>query len=230
MPTSGTLDQWLALFGYIRVGPPRTDEFSNIRGAHCYRATWSNEEVEHFLYLGRDIKQRRYFVGQFGFRCDRVEDFANESRDKYGHPNYALVKGSEDRNTSCSMRFALFRPGSFDRPMWANDEAVQKHLDALVGTQLLPAVQDITSVSKLFDVLKLDLEPYRWFRTNPIVRIAYLVAIADRLGVSRVSVRDAFAPYDVFITRQLGHLGSEFTIDRLLDGLLADWRAWCSAA
>jgi len=80
------------------------------------------------------------------------------------------------------------------------------------------------------NVLKLDLEPYRWFRTNPIVRTAHLVAIADRLGVSRVSVRDALAPYDVFITRQLGHLGSEFLIDGLMEGLVADWRAWCSAA
>src|SRR5581483_777936 len=95
---------------WLHPGRTRTDEFSDIHGAHCYKATWSNEEVEHLLYLGRDIKQRRYFVGQFGFRCDGVEDFANASRDKYGHPNYALVKGTGDRN-SCSMRFDLFRPG-----------------------------------------------------------------------------------------------------------------------
>ena len=105
---------------------------------------------------------------------------------------------------------------------------------AISGSSSNAEVDDAVQIGLSNDpgrnVLKLDLEPYRWFRTNPIVRTAHLVAIADRLGVSRVSVRDALAPYDVFITRQLGHLGSEFLIDGLMEGLVADWRAWCSAA
>ena len=228
MPASEALDEWLAPFGYARVGPPRADEFFSIYRAHGYKAAWSSEDVEHFLYLGRDIKCRRYFVSQFGFRCGAVEDFAIASLDKYGHPNYALVKASSDRKNGCSLQFDLFLPHSYDRPIWIDDDAVQKHLDLLLGYHLLPVVREITSLSKLFDALKLDLEPHRWFRSNPIVRAAYVVAIAGRLGVSRARIRDAFTPYETPIARQLSHLGSEFTVDNLLDGLVADWRAWRS--
>src|SRR5262245_45608487 len=78
-----------------------------------YKATWSSDDVEHFIYLESD--SRRYLVARFGLRNVPVEEFGVASIIKYGHPNWGIMMQEHPRDsvTACNMRFEFSRIDNF---------------------------------------------------------------------------------------------------------------------
>jgi hypothetical protein len=228
------IDQSLALLGYARI-ETRLSEWADIHRPSVFKAKRDSADVEHFLYLGADIKRHKYLVGKFGFRSCVVEDFSIESLLKYGHPNYKFWIEQHDRQIGCAInfdldRFNLAKDQINHRALVATEaNKLAQHVTVLVRDYLLPIVQEVTTLVKLLQVLASDVEPYPWFATNSIVRAVQIIAIGSHLGVPRRMIRDMLTPNYHLISMNLIEPDLKFSVDEFLDRLSADWAQGYSA-
>jgi hypothetical protein len=72
---------------------------------YVYRALWSSEDVEHFLYFSTWGAPKDYLTTYFGLRNPRAELFGVRSILAYGGHLYRLMR--RDAGTDCCMKFSL---------------------------------------------------------------------------------------------------------------------------
>jgi|ERR1700722_228136 hypothetical protein len=219
--------------GYLHLDAPDA-KFSDIYRRSVYRASWSSGEVEHFIYLGNDIKDHKYFVGKFGIRCPIVEKFSTDSLVTHGHANYGLFRDRYGRDeASCALTY------DFQRFNWARKKVepriflpnadpvyMARFISAFVDDRLLPAIGHITSSEEFFAFLLEDTEPCRWFATNPAVRAAQVAALGSHLGVEDNLIRRSLEPYERPIAKNLFIARSDdpkSCVDWYVHQLAADW-------
>src|SRR5215510_10639015 len=73
-----------------------------------YRAAWSTDEVEHFVYYAIHGRTDRFLTAHFGLRNPCAEAFSVLSIQKYGG-RFMFDALRYDKAASCTMRFAFGR-------------------------------------------------------------------------------------------------------------------------
>jgi hypothetical protein len=218
--------------GYLRVGSPRTERF-NIHRPSVYRASWSSNEVEHFIYLGSDIKYHTFFAGRFGIRSQLAEKFSIDSLIAHGHPNFRLFIDHYNDKTGCMLTY------DFQRFNWAMKKVepsvflpdakpayIASFISAFVSDRLLPVVGHVTNSEAFFRFLIEDAEPCRWFATHPAVRAAQIVALGSNFGMEKDQIRRSLELYERLIAKNLYIPRSDDAkscVDWYVDQLAADW-------
>lgn len=227
------LDQSLAPLGYSRI-ETRLIEWGDIHRPSVFKAEWGSPDVEHFLYLGTDIKRHKYLAGKFGLRSSTAEAYSIATLLKYGHPNFRLWTSQLDREIGCSISFDL---GRFDLslkqyariPATVGKDELAQHITALVRDRLKPVVQDVTDLAGHLQLLVSDIEPYVWFATNPIIRAAQIVAIGIHLALSRRTIQDMLSPHHRLISTYLVEPELKSSVDTFVDRLIDDLKQGAEA-
>jgi len=175
----------LAELGYLRL-KKRT-----------YKASWSSEDVEHFLFLSLH-SGRHYFTCDFGMRNPPAERFALECLKLHGGPFFQTIRF--DPRYSCSMRFCLGRLAGWGSPssltisdMSETDLADKVKSD--VRDLLLPAVRFILAPADLFSLLIKDVEPCRWLGVSGALRSAMIVYLGRRMGIETRELESMLQPH-----------------------------------
>jgi hypothetical protein len=157
-----------------------------------YRASWSNSEVEHFIYL---LSSRAGSPpgASFGLRNLRADRFAAKCIIRHGWSFFHTVNEGR-KETDCFMQFSFARFELF----WNRRPIPLRRLDDLdfaacvermVEDRLVPLVEEVTSKQKLLEILVSDKEPFPWSATNAAIRAAIIVAIANQTGASPSEIR-----------------------------------------
>ena len=116
------LDRCFASYGYDRST------------RHTYRASWSTNEVEHFIFIEQVRKSRSDLTARFGFRNPTAESFGLRSLRSHGGKLYRTLQHGEA--PVCLMNFSFSRFGD-GVTQWSLDTefmdiaALQRALDAL---------------------------------------------------------------------------------------------------
>jgi hypothetical protein len=221
--------------GYLRVDSVVT-EHSDIHRPSLFKASWSSNEVEHFIYLGSDIKHHKYLVGKFGMRSPIAEKFSIESMVAHGHPNFGLTLEERarwnDSKCACALTYEFQR---FDRARKkvepriflpnAEPAYMASFISSFVSDQLLPVIQHITNSDAFLRFLIRDVEPCRWFCASPAIRAAQIVAVGSKLGADKYQIRHWLEPYERLITNNLCISLSDpkSCVDWYVDRVAADW-------
>lgn len=226
------LDQSLAVLGYSRI-ETSLSEWGDIYRPSVFKAEWGSPDVEHFLYLGADIKRHKYLVGKFGFRSWVAEEYSIASLLKYGHPNFKLWAKQLDRHVGCTISFDLDRfdlaTGQSRVALAIGANELTLHITTLVRDRLLPIIQDVTDLARLLQFLVSDIEPYPWLATNPIIRAAQIVAISVHLDLSRRTIHDMLSPNHRLISTYLVEAELKSSVDTFVDRLIDDLAQGASA-
>lgn len=201
------------------------------KSKYVYRASWSSDHVEHFIFLGKD--SRRYIVADFGLRNSIAEEFGIASIVKYGHPNFRVMLEHRDPSTACSMRFGFGRIDKFSGKLWPRiriPEITGSELAAFVATfisqHVFPVTRHVTGLNSLLDFLIVDAEPHPWFAVNYAIKTAHIVAISSQLGLGRNEIRELLKPHEDAIKLVPGGKirDPKSYVDRYVDQLLLDWK------
>jgi len=162
-----------------------------------YKASWSSEDVEHFLFLSLH-SGRHYFTCDFGIRNPPAERFALECLKLHGGPFFQTIWF--DPCYSCSMRFCLGRLAGWGSPssltisdMSETDLADKVKSD--VRDLLLPAVRFILAPADLFSLLIKDVEPCRWLGVSGALRAAMIVYLGRRMGMETRELESMLQPH-----------------------------------
>ena len=92
--TDPILSKVVETFGYVRVR------------SQTYRANWSTEDIEHFLYFIEYGKRKDYLMADFGIRHCAAEMFGKMCILKYGGNIYQSHFNFQS-DTNCLMKFSL---------------------------------------------------------------------------------------------------------------------------
>jgi hypothetical protein len=149
-----------------------------------YKASWSSEDVEHFLFLSLH-SGRNYFSCDFGIRNPPAELFALECVKLYAGPAFQSIPF--DPRDRCAMRFSL---GGLARwgTQWSlaisdmSEAALAEKVTCAIRDDLLPVVRSILAPGDLFSLLLEDVEPCRWLRVSGALRAAIIVYLGRRMG------------------------------------------------
>jgi hypothetical protein len=151
--------------------------------ASVYKALWSTDEVEHFIYLFENMKAGSNLLKpDFGIRNPGAEAFSVHSIRKYGGELFSIWKHNEA--TSCTMGFSFARLEPASWP--ASNLSGQRLIDTFersVTERLLPFVRHITTFEKLLQLLVSDEPMFPWAGCNGAIRAAQIVALAGHLGI-----------------------------------------------
>jgi hypothetical protein len=237
MLSSRAIDAALAPLGYSRF-ETRIEEFADVHRPAVFRATWSSDEIDHFLYLGADIKRHKYFVGMFGFRSRLAEDFSIATLLKYGHPNYRFwfERYARGREIGCLMNFGFDRFYLAEKrveeriPLKIGVEELAQYITTLVDGRLFPIIREVTSPTKLFQTLVSDIEPCPWFATNCMARAAQIFAIGRHLDFPREVIREFLTPNYHLISRHMVEPDIKSSVVTFMDRLAADWESWAGSS
>jgi hypothetical protein len=221
--------------GYLRVDSAAT-EHSDIHRPSLFKASWSSNEVEHFIYLGCDIKHHKYFVGKFGMRSPIAEKFSIESLVAHGHPNFGLTLEERarwnDSECACALtydfqRFDLAKKKIEPRIFLPNAEPVYmaRFISVFIREKLVPVIERITSSEAFLRFLIEDLEPCPWFAAGPAIRAAQIVALGSKLGIEKDQIRRSLEPHERLIANNLAIKQSDprSCVDWYVDRVAADW-------
>jgi hypothetical protein len=215
MNIEAAIDPVLFDNGYVRV---QND---------VYRAQWSNDEVEQFLYINKDLKHGNTLVGRFGVRNDVAEIFSCNAIRTYGGNNFKLFKCGEQ--VGCTMSFSCYQidPGHWPIHLSNLSESqIGKLLCDLINDHLVPTIGQITTLEKFLSLLISDNSYCPWVATNGAIRAAQIVALAGQIGLDWDHIRRLFEPRLALIARGIAP-GTEMRsspavyIDRIRD----DWFA-----
>jgi hypothetical protein len=220
------LDQSLAPLGYSRI-ETNLIEWGDIHRPSVFKAEWGSPDVEHFLYLGTDIKRHKYLAGKFGLRSPTAEAYSIAGLLKYGHPNFKRWASQLDREIGCAISFGLDRFDLASRQYARIAVAVGKdelaqHITALVRDRLRPVIQDVADPAGHLQLLASDIEPYVWIATNPIIRAAQIVAIGCQLALPRQMIQHMLSPHHHLIATNLVEPELKSSVDTFVDRLIDD--------
>jgi len=175
----------LAELGYLRL-KKRT-----------YKASWSSEDVEHFLFLSLH-SGRHYFTCDFGIRNPPAERFALECLKLHGGPFFQTIRF--DPRYGCSMRFSLGRLAGwgFRSTLTISDmseEALADKVKSDVRDLLCPVVRSILAPADLFSLLVKNVEPCRWLGVSGALRAAMIAYLGRRMGIETSELESMLQPY-----------------------------------
>jgi len=186
-----SLTKALAEIGYRRVKE------------HVYRAEWSSDDVEHFIYLQLygyplDVVASDFLTAHFGIRNKDAQLFAVQSLKTYGSKSAQLIRHDD---TDCPMRFELGRLAgdwglldSFALSQVSGFTVASKVRDT-IKYKVFPAVRHVVNVNRLLAFLLADAEPCPWIRCNGALRAGMIVDLAHRLGMEQGVIEEALKPY-----------------------------------
>jgi hypothetical protein len=212
---SGVIEAVLFDVGYERLG----------KGV--YKACWSTNEVEHFLYVSRDPNRSDVVSGEFGIRNRVAEAFGCNAIHAYGGEIFKLFKCGEP--TTCAMNFSFGRLEPRGWPIrcasFSGKEVGERFL-TLITEHLIPTVGHIATLADLLAVLVADMSYCPWSGSNGAVRAAQIVALAGQIGLGAAHVRAMLESR----MRLIAHGGSKTSELRTnptsyLDRLFEDWAA-----
>lgn len=172
---------------------------------HIYKATWSSEEVEHFVYLEDAAKQNSLVTAYFGIRNPIAESFAVKCIRVYGG-ELIFDSLAYDPSTSCAMRFWFGRLMP-EWPQWSlslltlPNRELESKTEGFIGRYLLPTVQSVTHFGELFRILVEDREPWPWFASNGAIRAAQIVALGKMTGLDNEQIIGILEPRMQWISR-----------------------------
>jgi hypothetical protein len=162
-----------------------------------YKASWSSEDVEHFLFLSLH-SGRNYFSCDFGIRNPPAELFALECVKLYAGPAFQSIPF--DPRDRCAMRFSL---GGLARwgTQWSlaisdmSEAALAEKVTCAIRDDLLPVVRSILAPGDLFSLLLEDVEPCRWLRVSGALRAAIIVYLGRRMGMETRELESMLQPH-----------------------------------
>jgi hypothetical protein len=181
-----------------------------------FRAKWSSNEVEHFLYF-RYGRLNWSVQVDFGIRNGPADLFATECMRLYGGEPYrsGMKPGQFDCLTRCSLGrladwsslFSLQIAGIAGIP--AGDVAAKIVED--IEHRLLPEIGSISSADALLDLLRGDDEPCRWGYMNGAIRAAQIAYLGSVTGLTEDDLRETLKARHRDITHALrGSDGAAF--------------------
>jgi hypothetical protein len=162
-----------------------------------YKASWSSEDVEHFLFLSLH-SGRNYFSCDFGIRNPPAELFALECVKLYAGPAFQSIPF--DPRDRCAMRFSL---GGLARwgTLWSlaisgmSEATLAEKVTWAVRDRLFPAVRSILAPADLFSLLVEDAEPCRWLHVSGALRAAIIVYLGRRMGMETRELESMLQPH-----------------------------------
>jgi hypothetical protein len=99
-------------------------------------------------------------------------------------------------------------------------------LVSLVRQNLFPIVETITDLQTYYAFLLTDRDPNPWLTSsNPMIRVAQVVAVSAQLGRSNAEIRELLRPYDRMIEKRMRYIANDTVtgVDIYVDRLLSDW-------
>src|SRR5437879_5322045 len=122
--------------------------------ASVYKAVWSTDDVEHFVYLSENKKITLVLSADFGMRNPEAEAFSVRSIRTYGGELFKVWEHTE--TTSCAMRFSFGRLQPENWPIQVRNFSslqIARQLSAFIADRLLPVVKHINTLEKLLALL-----------------------------------------------------------------------------
>jgi hypothetical protein len=179
------IDQKLILLGYRR------------EASLLYRASFSTNEVEHFILFSFWGPRKCWLSAGFSLRNNEAEEFGWRCAVKYGSE---LYKYAAENRSLCALRFPLgvladWSPRSSLYLPDMTDDEVLKRIEDAVQQKLLPLTRNIAGLEALLQVLENDSAPFRWLYTDGGIRAAQVAYIARRLGLQSSQIREKLRPY-----------------------------------
>ena len=165
---------------------------------HIYRADWSSEDVEHFIYFSLYGTPNDYLAADFGLRNQRAQTFAQDEIRRYGGPVYQLMK--MNKKAHCSMNFPLgslasWGPRSSLRISSMSNQALVMKIIEDIKTRLLPLIRNVTSIDHLSSFLCQNAESHAWLRSNGAIRAGMIIELMLRTGISVIELEIMLEPY-----------------------------------
>jgi hypothetical protein len=162
-----------------------------------YKASWSSEDVEHFLFLSLH-SGRHYFSCDFGIRNPPAELFALECVKLYAGPAFQSIPF--DPRDRCAMRFSL---GGLARwgTLWSlaisdmSEATLADKVTCAVRDLLFPVVRSILASADLFSLLIKDVEPCRWLGVSGALRAAMIVYLGRGMGMEIGELESMLQPH-----------------------------------
>jgi hypothetical protein len=196
-----------------------------------YKASWSTEEVEHFIYVSdhrgdlTDPKHEGQVFASFGIRNAAAEEFSCNAIHAYGGEVLKLFKCGEA--TSCAMRFGFERMDPVGWPIRSRGpprDAIPEWFRVFITEHLAPTVGHVRTLPDLLGLLIADMSHFPWVSSNGAIRAAQIVALARQTGLGGDHVRAILEPRRQHIA-QGGDKRSEVRANptAYVDKLLDEW-------
>ena len=170
-----------------------------LRKGSAYRAEWSTDGVEHFIYLTLYGTPKNFISLDFGVRNLFAQNFAIHEIQKYGGPQYSALKYDEDND--CVMTFSLGKMSGWS-PRWSLNGAdfsakdLSYRIKNDVEFRLFPAIQPLKTAKDLLSFLLIDAEPCPWVRSNEAIRAAQIIHLGRQVGMGSSEIRTALEPHE----------------------------------
>jgi hypothetical protein len=180
-------------FEHVGKGLPRNEE--------VYKASWSTEEVEHFIYVWdhrgdlTDPKHQDMVFASFGMKNAAAEDFSCKAIHAYGGDVLKLFKCGEA--TSCAMRFSFDRIAPVGWPIRSrglSPNEIPERFRLFITDHLVPTVGHVRTLRDLLGLLIADMPHCPWASSNGAIRAAQIIALARQMGLGGDHVRTMLEP------------------------------------
>jgi hypothetical protein len=168
-----------------------------------YKATWSSEEVEHFIYFSWYGQREELLAAHCGIRNPCAEAFSVRSIRTYGG-EFLFNALAYDECTSCTMRFSFERLSKINWPLnslMLPGSELAASVRGLVKERVLPVVSSMVDIDTILSLFVSDSEPCPWFVSNGAIRAAQIVALAKRKGIEDAQVTEMLKSRESNISR-----------------------------
>lgn len=186
---------------------------------YVFRAEWSTDEVEHFLYF--DVYDSNWMQGWFGMRNAKAEAFSRRCIKEYGGRTYTTVSG--DIGNDCLCNFSLGRLFGWNRreSLFVDISNLDRLSDAIredVRLRLLPLIRGVLTLNDLLRVLLYDFDNFPTWSSNTAIRAAQIIAIVKMMGLDIKAIHSAVLNLQPPISLQLrGSIGPDEFLCRVTD-------------
>jgi len=179
-------------FEHVGEGLPRGEAVHE----EVYKAPWSTEEVEHFIYVSdhrgdlTEPKLRDLVWASFGMKNAAAEDFSCKAIHAYGGDVLKLFRCGEA--TSCAIRFAFDRVEPVGWPIRSHGlsaNEIRERFRVFITQHLAPTVGHVRTLRDLLGLLIADMSHCPWAGSNGAIRAAQIVALARQMGLGGDHVR-----------------------------------------
>jgi hypothetical protein len=197
-------------------------------GDGVYKAIRSSREVEHFIYIYRDLKREYMLSGKIGIRNEDAEVFSCNSIRSYGGELFQLFKCGEP--TTCAMRFSFDQLDGSGWPLHLTNftaEQLSSFLEDFLARRVVPTIGHINNLDEFLEFLAADKPYFPWPGSNGAIRAAQVVAVAGQIGLKVEFVRAMLEPRKRLIAAGLSNT-SEMKANPVayIDRILEDWTAF----
>lgn len=163
---------------------------------NVFRANWSSDDVDHLIFFelseGMDSSDP-FLQAEYGIRYLRANQFVLRAYLNYV-PNSKSKSIRFDPNFDCLIKvdFGFFgHERVFNWRLWLRDldtSGICDSIEQKIGTDVYPLVKSINTKRDIFRFLVSDKEPFRWFRSNPLLRAAAVVFLGVELRLDQEQI------------------------------------------